>query len=340
MNALEQSQQSLPESSAATGISSVLLVVNPASRAGQRALSPVVMALRAAGVAHRIVETRCAGDATRLVREHLTNTHSYDAVFTLGGDGTAMEAATALAGIENAPPLGIIAVGTANVLARSIGLPMRPQDAVRSLLDCQTMSIDLGRVAGGPAFAIGLGIGLDASMISGASAQMKRRVGYFAYAFAAMRAGLKLERFRASIEVDGVVHEVETSSILVANFGTVLGDMICFGDGIAHHDGKLDVCVYSPRSVLDAGRIFWRMMFGGLGDDRCVRTIRGERIRITTTPPRPLQADGEMLGMTPVDVQVEPRAVRVLSPRVPVRRWRFRRTAASPMQHQLQSAAP
>jgi diacylglycerol kinase (ATP) len=317
----------------------VLLIVNPASRAAQRTRGTVAQALSNAGVIYDVAETTCPGDATRLVREHLTGAHGFDAVFTLGGDGTAMEAASALAAVPDAPPLGIIAVGTANVLARSIGLPLRPQQAVTALLSGTATTIDLGRVVNGPAFAIGLGIGLDASMIGGASAAMKRRVGYLAYALSAMRAGLKLERFRVRVEVDGTVHEMETSSVLIANFGTVLGDMICFGEGIAHQDGKLDVCVYSPNSLADAVRIFWRMMFGRVSDDRCVRTLRGEHIRITTDPPRPLQADGELLGMTPVEVQVEPQAVRVLSPKIPARRWRFRRTAAGSASAQLQGAA-
>ena len=339
MSAVLSSPHASTASAVARGVTNVLLIVNPASRAGKRVLGSVRDALTNADVAFEVAETKCPGDATRLVHEYLGTSRVFDAVFTLGGDGTAMEAATALAEIEGAPPLGIIAVGTANVLARTIGLPMQPHLAVAALMTADTVEIDLGRIGGGPAFAIGLGIGLDASMISGASAVMKRRVGYLAYALSALRAGLKLERFHARIVVDGVIHEVETSSVLVANFGTVLGNMICFGDNIAHQDGKLDVCVYSPRSVTDAVRIFWRMLFGGISEDRCVRTIRGEHISISTDPPRPLQADGELLGVTPVDITIEPRAVRVLAPRTPVRQWRFRRPPTGTASVQLQSAA-
>lgn len=289
-------------------------------------MQPVLEALRSAGVACEVAETKARRHATTLVRDLLVaNPGEYDAVLVLGGDGTAMETMTALTEFPDAPPLGIIAVGTANVLARTLGIPMGPVDAVAAVLDADAVAMDLGFVSGGPAFAIGLGVGLDAAMISGASTLLKRRIGYFAYAWSALRAGLRLERFHATVTVDGEVHVVETSSVLVANFGRVLGDMVCFGEEIDHQDGLLDVCLYSPRSAPQAVRIFWRMLFGGVGQDRCVRIIRGRRIRIETDPPRPMQADGELLGLTPVEIFVEPSAVRVLVPRATPRRWRFRR---------------
>lgn len=310
-------------------VSTALLVVNPASRSGTRTLDSVLRALRGAGIACDVAETNAPAHATALVRERLhADLHAFDAVFALGGDGTAMEVATALAEFPDAPPLGILAVGTANVLARTLGIPVSPLAAVTALLDADEVAIDLGRIAGGPAFAIGLGIGLDASMIAGASVMLKKRVGYLAYMWSALRAGLRLERFRARIVVDGAVHELETSSILVANFGMVLGDLVCFGEDIGHRDGMLDVCVYSPRTLRDATRILWRMVFGGVGGDRCVRIIRGREIRIETDPPRPMQADGELLRLTPVDISVEPNAVRILVPRLGSRRWRLRRALA------------
>jgi YegS/Rv2252/BmrU family lipid kinase len=316
-------------SEAEAHVMKALLVMNPAARGGRRALAGVIEAFRRADVDCEVVETRAPSDATELVRDRLRTGVVVDAVFTLGGDGTAMEVATALADFPDAPPLGILAVGTANVLARSLGIPVHAEAAVGVLLEADVMQIDLGRIAGGPHFAIGLGIGLDAMMISGASSIMKRRVGYFAYAWSAMRAGLRLERFKVRVTVDGTVYDFQTSSVLVANFGTVLGDLVCFGEQIGHQDGLLDVCVYSPSSLVDALRIFWRMLRGGVSEDRCVRIVSGRHIRIETDPPRLIQADGELLGMTPVEISVEPNAVRLLVPRVAPRRWRLRRLATA-----------
>ena len=283
-----------------------------------------------AGVRVQVAETTAPRHATAIVRERLTaEAGMFDAVLTVGGDGTAMEVATALADFPDAPPLGIIAQGTANILARALGLPMNPTRAIRAMRDAHSVAIDMGQVKDGPAFAIGLGIGLDVAMIRGASPMLKRHIGWLAYGLSALVAGLRLERFHASITVDGVTHEVETSSVLVANIGSVLGGLLRFGDQIGHQDGVLDVCVYSPRTHLDALRILWRMLRGGVDADRHVRILRGRNIRVETDPPRPMQADGELLGYTPVEMCVTPKAVRVLVPHVAPRRWRVRRPSGA-----------
>lgn len=309
-----------------TDATHVLVIVNPGSRGGQRALSSTLAALRDADLLPEVAETAAPQHATILVRDLVSaSPRKYAAVLSLGGDGTAMEVASALAELTDAPPLGIVAVGTANILARSLGISLNPTHAVAGLLAADAVAIDIGRIEGGPAFAIGLGVGLDATMIGGTSSVLKRRIGYAAYALSALRAGWRLERFRATITVDGVSHVVDTSSILVANFGTVLGGLLCFGDQIGHQDGVLDVCIYSPGSYFEATRIFWRMLWGGVSNDCRVRIIRGRQVRIETDPPRPMQADGELLGLTPVNIRVEPNAVRVLVPHATPRRWRIRR---------------
>ena len=331
-----------PSAPLSFGVTNVLLIANPGSRNGRRALPSVLEVLRDADIRAEIAETTGPLHAIELVRTLvLAKPGVFDAVLALGGDGTAMEVATALAEIPDAPPLGIIAVGTANVFARTLGIPRNPARAVAALLDADAMAIDIGRVEGGPAFAVGLGVGLDAAMIGGTSSVLKRRIGYVAYAFSALRAGLRLERFHVKVTVDGAVHEAETSSVLVANFGTVLGGWVCFGEDIGHRDGVLDVCLYSPRSHLEAVRIFCRMLWGGVSRDCRVRIIRGRNVRIETDPPRPMQADGELLGLTPVDIRVEPSAVRVLVPRVTPRRWRLPRLAATRVRtEQLESCTP
>lgn len=306
----------------------VLLVVNPGSRTGVRLLPDVLRALGSARV--HVVHTAAPRHATTIVRDLFSaGPVTFDAVLTLGGDGTAMEVATALAEFPDAPPLGVIAQGTANILARTLGIPMNPVRAVDALRAAEVVTIDLGVLEGGPAFAIGLGIGLDATMIAGASTNLKRRIGFLAYGFSALAAGLRLERFSATVTVDGTPHVVEASSILVANFGSVLGDLLCFGDEIGHQDGVLDVCVYSPRSYVDALRIFWRMLRGGMRCDQNVRILRGRNIRIDTDRPRPMQADGDLIGSTPAIVRVLPRAVRVLVPKRRARRWRLPRLTAT-----------
>ena len=174
--------------------------------------------------------------------------------------------------------------------------------------------IDLGLLGDGRHFVIGVGVGVDADMIAGASSGMKRRNGFLAYFISGISAGVKLNRFRYRITADGTVHEGEAISVLVANLGSVLGGLITLGKQINETDGLFHVCVFSPRSVLDAFRVFGRMLAGDLGGDRSVSYIAGKKFRFETVPARRAQADGEMLGETPLDITVQPGAARLLTP--------------------------
>lgn len=288
----------------------VLLIVNPTARRAARRLATARAALDEGGVAYEVAETKRPGHATELARERAPEC---DAVLSLGGDGTAMEVITALAG--EGPPVGVLPGGTANVLARTLGVPLSVPHAVHALLAGREARLDLGRLADGRHFAIGLGVGLDATMIGEASAALKRRLGVTAYALSALRAGLKLERFAVRLTVDDRVHELEASAVLVANFGIVANGWFTFGDGIAHDDGVLNACIFSPRTHRQALRIAWRMLRHGPSRDPALTYFAGRRFRIETSPTRPAQADGEMVGHTPVEIEVVPGAGRVLVPK-------------------------
>jgi YegS/Rv2252/BmrU family lipid kinase len=289
------------------GARRVLLIVNPGARRAAQKSEEAKRALLAEGLNVRVFFTEAPGHATEIAREHGS---SADVVFTLGGDGTAMEVITALA--ERGPPVAVLPGGTGNVLARSLGTPLRVRSAVRALLHGDEARLDLGRMGDGRHFAIGVGVGLDAAMIAGASPLLKKRVGVWAYIWSATRAGLKLESFAVRLTVDGTVHERTASSVLIANLGSVLGGLIRFGDKILYDDGLLHACVYSPGNLWDALRIFAKMLRGTVHNDRCAFYVSGKQFRIETTPQRRAQADGELLEMTPLEITTIPQAARLL----------------------------
>lgn len=290
--------------------SKVLLIVNPASRRGSRVRDKAVRAFRAAGVDVTVMETEAPGHAGQLAALHGP---SYEAVFTLGGDGTAIEVVGALAHVG--PPVGILPGGTGNIVARTLNTPARLERAVNALLAGDEARIDLGILQTGQRFAIGMGVGLDASMIENAPGPLKRRIGFFAYVLGALKAFAKLEKFTVSLTVDGETKVMRASAVLIANFGAVLSDLISFGDGIQRDDGVLNACVYSPGNVLDAVRILYKMTRKRFTPDPCIYYSSGSTFIIETDPPRIGQADGELIGVGPFVVTVEPLAGRVLVPK-------------------------
>ena len=288
----------------------VLLIVNPASRRGARARPKAEQAFAQAGVQCDTRATESAGHGAILAAEQGS---AYDAVFTLGGDGTAIEVVSALA--NTGPPVGILPGGTGNVVARTLGTPIRMKRAVRALLEADEARIDLGRLSTGQRFAIGMGVGLDAAMIANAPAPLKRRFGFFAYVVSATRAVIRMEKFRVRLTVDGKIVERQAAAVLIANFGAVLNNLISFGDGIRRDDGYLNACIYSPNNLRDAARILWKMSRKNFSPDPCISYHAGKEFRLETIPPQMGQADGERLGNSPFEVTVEPLAGRVLVPR-------------------------
>lgn len=291
-------------------IERVLLIVNPASRRGSRIRHRAIEAFADAGVGCDVMPTEAPGHAAILARDHA---RKYDAVFTLGGDGTVMEVLGALA--HQGPPVGILAGGTANVVARTLRIPLNPRRAVPLLLNGDQATMDLGRLGDGRRFAIGVGVGLDATMISEAPARLKKRFGFMAYVVGGYKAVLRNQKFVLRLTVDGVAYERAASAILVANFGAVLNNLVAFGDGIVHDDGLLNACVFSPANLWDALRILWRMLRKDFRADRCLFYKSGRDFRIETVPPMPAQADGELLGPTPLSVCVDPLAGCLLIPK-------------------------
>ena len=285
----------------------VLLVANPASRRGGGMRKAALRAFAEAGVQCDAVLTAHPGHGAELSAELSPR---YDAVFTLGGDGTAMEVVGALA--NTGRPVGILPGGTGNLLARALGTPRLVRRAVRALLDGELQQVDLGVLDDGRRFAFAAGVGIDAQMIEGASPWLKRRIGVGAYVLAAAKAIFRQRDMRVRATVDGEVIERTAASVMLTNFGAVLDDRLSLGPGIRQDDGKLDLCIFSPGSVLDALRIVWRLSRKDFRSDPCMLFRRGSVFRVETEPPCTAQADGEIIGPTPFDPRVEPRAATLL----------------------------
>ena len=291
----------------------VLMIVNPYASRARKVRAAAERVFEAARVELDVKVTEKVGDSGQLARAWGLSGH-YRHVFVCGGDGTVVEAIAALADSASAPAVGVLGGGTGNLLARALRIPLDPARAIPALMNGRQATIDLGRLENGTHFAIGLGVGLDEAMIAGATSALKKRYGVFAYVYSALKAGIKLEKFDARVTVDGKVINCRSSAILVANLGTVVGGLISFGKGIAHDDGLLHACIYSPSTFADAVRIFTRMLRGTAHLDKQVTVIGGREFLLETTPARGVQADGELLGPTPIRITVRPNAGRILIP--------------------------
>ncbi len=235
-------------------------------------------------------------------------------VLAAGGDGTVSEVAEALVGTS--VPLGIIPVGTANVFARELGLPLTLDEACGLFAgDHATTTVDAMKV-GEQYFVLQIGVGLDALMIRDTERSAKRRFGRAAYLWTAATQLVGFQPQRFTIMADDVRIRPRASQVLIANGGVLGVPPLTWGPHIQPNDGKIDVCVVSARTLLDYLGLIWHTLLGQQRRDRNVRYLAATRpIVVSADQPLPVQADGEIIGETPLRIEVVPRALRVIAPR-------------------------
>ena len=255
-------------------------------------------------------------------------------VVAIGGDGTVRSVASALVGTS--VPLAIIPLGTGNIFARNMDLPLGDVPALlRVALEGRNTRVDVGWLALTRAregheerhpFLVVAGAGIDAEMVAGADETLKMRFGWVAYFVSAIK-HMGGKRMSARVSVDGSAEVAgQMRSVLFANVGRLPGGLILAPDASAE-DGALDVVTLDAR----AGIVGWTGLFGNViaqgagfrqpavlkayGASR-IDHARGTHITVAMDQAYKVQADGDNLGMArSVTVTVDAGALVVRRPR-------------------------
>ena len=284
--------------------------MNPRSRRGSRQRDAVRRAFSAANVDVSEVVTSHPGHARDVLE---ARTEPWDAVFVLGGDGTVMEVAGALA--NSGTPIGVLPGGTGNLVAGVLGVPFSVGSAVRALLAGDRCPFDLGRLPDNRFFAFAAGVGVDVAMVESTSRGRKRALGMLSYVITATRAALGRDRVHVTVDVDGQVVEGRALLAMIANAGSILGGLFSLGPDIRPDDGELDLCLFTPERTSDVLSLFWRLLRGDFRPHPGMRFVRGRVFRIQSEPSVSVQADGDIVGRTPIEIMVAPKAAVFLKPR-------------------------
>jgi diacylglycerol kinase family enzyme len=309
---------------------SPLVIVNP--RASQ--LADAARRTRMTDAMLRAVEAR-TGRSPVLVdptpeaaRVALAAATDAPLVAVAGGDGTIRDAAAALAG--SGVPLAIVPAGTGNVFASALGIPRRAADAIRRIETGSAHRVDLGRVAWGRAgatdpgeaggeqtFVVACGLGLDARVVSAATTDLKRRLGFLAYVVATMQEAARLRPVSFRIDVDGDINEVQGLVVLIANCGQLIPGLVGPRHPIDPTDGLLDVIVIQGTGIA-SGLLgsAETLLATGRPPHRRARSLRfhARRVRVDANPPEPVQIDGDAHEADWLECEVLPGALTVLRP--------------------------
>ncbi|MBO0806419.1 MAG: diacylglycerol kinase family lipid kinase [Nocardiopsaceae bacterium] len=232
-------------------------------------------------------------------------------VIAVGGDGTVRGCAEALAGTS--VPLGIVPLGTGNLLARTLGIPPYPRVALDIALGpgAVTRRIDLATADGEP-FTAMAGIGLDAAVV--ASTRLKHRLGWFAYAVSGAT-HLADSPARFTIRLDGGTPlERLARSVVAGNSGLLPGGFALLPDA-RPDDGLLDIGILAPRGPLGWPRLATRVLTNRDVTDRQLERLQARTVEITTDAPLPREVDGEVIAPSrTLTVTVRPAALTVRVP--------------------------
>ena len=284
-----------------------LLVVNEHSRRGHELGDGAEAALRRRGieVVRRASQSRT--DVSALIR---TAGPGFDGVVVGGGDGTLNAAAPGL--LETGLSFGILPLGTANDLARTLAIPADIEGAADVIARGHLESIDVGTVNGHPYFNVAsLGFGVD--LTRALTRDAKKRWGPLGYAIAGLRALNRLRAFHAEIRTGTEVYNSRTVHLAVGN-GRHYGGGMTVSEEARIDDGRLDVYSLEVENVWRLLRLLPALRSGKTHQWHEIRTLAGQEIEVRTRRPRSVNADGEIVTKTPAAFKILRGAVRVFAP--------------------------
>ncbi|WP_099556950.1 lipid kinase [Hartmannibacter diazotrophicus] len=311
---MTQSQDSLaPERPARQR---ALVMVNGNARRGREPIDAVLGRLATGGFDLELLDDD-GPDALghRLDRE----AGRFDCVVIGGGDGTLNMAGQHLVGRDL--PLAILPLGTANDLARTLGIGPSLDQAVDVILDRNVRRIDLGEVNGHVFFNLA-SLGYSVSLTRSLTQDLKRRWGTFGYAMAAMKIAGQVRPFRVDFEVDGETRQTKTLQTGVGN-GHFYGGGMVVSEDAQPDDGVLHVYSLEFEHWWQLAGIVPAMRLGAQGRHPSVRSFDCKELTIRTRRAHHVSADGEIVTQTPAHFRILPKAISVFAPQASEQPARF-----------------
>lgn len=234
---------------------------------------------------------------------------SFDIVSVSGGDGTVSAAAHALSNTSTL--LSIIPTGTANVIANELGIPIDIRKSLELIKsDFRVRKLDALEVNGN-FYYLRISVGLSSLTIKNITRRSKRILGSLAYLWKGIINYFSYNHRYFKVIIDGKKHKFKASDIVVTNFGRLFFPGINIDKKISPDDKVLDVFVFRPLKFKSIMKLLFGIVF-----QRKVRELKqftgAKEIRIECKKRMPVQADGDIIGYTPVEVKIVPGALKVI----------------------------
>ena len=306
-----------------------LIIANPIAGGGHGLdeLKQGESLLRSAGWDVVTKMTGQPGEATTLA--YSGTLEGFDMILAAGGDGTVGQVVDGIVSAPGEPAekpmLGILPMGTGNVLAKDLGYPIpnpvRPfvfREAIQKILDGKVFQVDVGR-ANGKHFLSWCGVGFDAKVAQEVEShpEQKRLLGKAAFVIAGMMILNTYVGHKATVLVDGETVTRRVIMVLISNI-QLYARFVRIAHDAKLDDGLLDIYLFEGEGGFSVIKHGFTLLFRPSPPFRppSMLSFKGKHIEILSKEPIPVHLDAEPHGNTPLTVDVVPRALRLIIPDV------------------------
>jgi diacylglycerol kinase family enzyme len=235
-------------------------------------------------------------------------------VIAAGGDGTVLGAANGL--VKSQVPLGILPLGTANFLARILLIPLKLDEALALIVGVHAIADVDALAVGERCFFSNVSVGMSPDAVDDTKAADKKTFGRLAYVVAMLKQARIFRLRRYMVKLDGTSRFVRAAEVLISNTTLLEKPPSLFGPPKTLGDGQLEVYVVTARTIGDYLRLGWDVFFRSGKQAAKMSHWEARRGASIDALRRPslVQADGEMIGHTPVEIHLVPKALHVIMP--------------------------
>ncbi|MEW9700034.1 diacylglycerol kinase family protein [Paenibacillus sp. SI8] len=302
------------------------IIVNPLSGDGRGSdiWKEVQYALQKKSIRYAAAVTSQAGDAGQIAKTLLENHSEMDRMIVIGGDGTIHEVAGGLWQAcrlsDSTCHLAVIPAGTGNDFAKAYGIPPDPLEALELAFSEAPVDIDLLRMKDGRLAVNSIGAGFDGMVAkltneSGYKKLLNRiGLGKLSYFITILRVFASYKPCTATLEVDGIVHELPHMWLAAIANIPFYGGHIQICPTASPYDGLADVVVIQSENRFRLLPILFTVFQGKHTGHPAVSFYKGTSIQLRTDHPLLIQADGEFAQSTPLDIEIVPAALSVICP--------------------------
>jgi YegS/Rv2252/BmrU family lipid kinase len=233
-----------------------------------------------------------------------------DLVIIGSGDGTISAAIEGL--LATQIPLGILPLGTANNLAKTLEIPPSLSEACNIIANGKTRRIDLGCL-NGKYFLNVAGLGLSTAINQQVTKEFKQRWGVLAYIVTALKVGCQVRPFEVEIRWDNQSIQTKTRQVTVCN-GRYYGSGLIIAKDAAIDDQRLDLYSLESQNWWELLSLLPALMRGNYVNGRGIRILQGTKFELYTPKPCQMDIDGEAISQTPAHFNLIPQALSVFVP--------------------------